>query len=227
MNVSKKMMGAVTASLLLLAMVPASANAFALSKTFDFFGKCDDCAGDLVGMDRGMFIDGMNIGGEMFIEEYLYTLFMLPLRETGDGIFQNVSGTLELQNFNPGAALDASNFVSFTYNGSSILDPFTINMGDLNTLSGVLDADGNVLTDVSMNWNATGSLSMICGPTCNLNVMANGLWSIGPLSGLFMYALDVGESGTFAGAPIPEPGTLALFGLGLLGLGLARRRKAA
>jgi hypothetical protein len=25
--------------------------------------------------------------------------------------------------------------------------------------------------------------------------------------------------------PVPEPGTLALFGLGLLGMGLARRKK--
>ena len=176
MNVTKKMMGAVTASFLFLAMVPASANAFALSKTFDFFGKCDDCAGNLVEMDRGIMMDG-----EMIMEDYLYTLFMLPLRETGDGIFQNVSGTLELQNFDPGVALDASNFVSFTYNGSSILDPFTIAMGDINTLSGTLDADGNVLSDVNINWNTTGPLTMLCGPVCNLDVLASGAWSLGPL----------------------------------------------
>jgi hypothetical protein len=40
-------------------------------------------------------------------------------------------------------------------------------------------------------------------------------------------AFDVIDDVAFGTASIPEPGTLALFGLGLAGLGFARRRKAA
>ena len=56
----------------------------------------------------------------------------------------------------------------------------------------------------------------------------NGTWIPGPGSsntnnspGAWTLVSSTG------GSPIPEPGTLALFGLSLAGLGFARRRKAA
>ena len=52
----------------------------------------------------------------------------------------------------------------------------------------------------------------------------NGDWSMTALAGFNeLFADDIGTIGVWN--PVPEPGALALFGVGLVGLGLMRRRQ--
>ena len=67
-----------------------------------------------------------------------------------------------------------------------------------------------------------------------LNATINPGWliSINPMNGMSNFIGPTGFAGITgltetATVGVPEPGTLALFGLGLVGLGFARRRKAS
>jgi len=92
---------------------------------------------------------------------------------------------------------------SFTFGGSTYT-------GSSGLGSYYLDSMGNI----------TGG-SMSFGNLFTFEVVGSSSWSIG---GLFADA--AGGSGSYTS--VPEPGTLGLFGLALLGAGLgARRRKAA
>ena len=116
--------------------------------TFYFNGDCDDCAGALV-------------------------LGWIPLapvfdvfHATGDGQYQHVTGTLVLSNFTPGVALTSANFVSFSYDGSSIIQPFTVTTA---VLSGTLNADGSLATNFRLAWSSpnvvltVSSIFTFCG----------------------------------------------------------------
>ncbi len=66
----------------------------------------------------------------------------------GDGQYQDVTGLLKLQNFQADTAMDLSNFVSFSYSGSSILEPFTVTHSELSSsdapmFSGTFTAAGS------------------------------------------------------------------------------------
>ena len=215
-----RFLGLATASLLLSGM---SGYAHALTVDFDFTGECDDCA--FTGDPAKAGFDPLD-----------------------DGLTQTVSGRLSLVGVSvdsKGAITRGSGSVSFTYNGSSLLNPFTL--GDPYVFSlGLLDT-GAVADGFEFRYSSTDNITDPANPigasfpnyctdlgqlvldfgcqgigdiTFRLN--SAGDWSISGTG-----ASDIGGSGQFSVSAVPVPAAVWLFGSGLVGLiGLARRKKA-
>jgi hypothetical protein len=147
-----------------------------------------------------------------------------------EGGAQPVTGSLMLTDFIAGEPLSVSNFVSFTYNGSSILDPFTIAAANATGLNGVLAADGTVTTFFSLQWSlssppgggASAGTNPPAAPQNYFTVDTDGSWSLSYVS---PGDDDRGTNGTFTPASnVPVPATLLLLPLGLAAMRLMRRR---
>jgi PEP-CTERM motif len=145
-------------------------------------------------------------------------------------------GTLTLSNYTIGTPIDTSNFVSFEYVGSDIVDPFTVVPNPefpdyILNIAGVMDPSSNNSSfSIAYEDNLRfGSIANANGPadwfTCGRG--PNGYYSGSQCN--IVINQDFG-SAVWSAAAVPEPSTSLTFGLGLLGLGgviAARRQKKA
>ena len=139
-----------------------------------------------------------------------------------------VIATLVLEDYTAGAAIAIANFVEFTYNGSDIVDPFTVTRDTFypefsDTVSGAIPAAGGAAAfrisfgDVIGFESTTSGIWFACAP-------GSGVYNAGSCS-LFRHN-DVGIGAWSASAPVPEPASMLMMAIGVAGLaGMAMRRR--
>lgn len=146
-------------------------------------------------------------------------------------------GTLVLQDYTPGTAIDFSHFVSFSYRGSDLVYRYSVTLTGDDGNAATLDYTLMPATSDFISGNlpaAPGNARFMLGWEDGLGFQTatDGQWftcARGPAgysSGSCTVVInnDIG-SGSWSTTPVPEPANALLLTLGLLGLGAVARRQ--
>ena len=123
-----------------------------------------------------------------------------------------VTAKLVLQNFFQDTDITPANFVSFIYDGSNLLEPYTI-----------LSSSSPLIVSGNISFEMPGANEFhVTGVNRYFDLFSLGRWDTGvqrPKSA------DTGGAGAFGPTAVPEPATIMLMGAALAAAGLARRRR--
>jgi PEP-CTERM motif len=148
-----------------------------------------------------------------------------------------VSARLTLQNYTPGDDIDMGHFVSFSYFGSNLVNPYTVAVGVTQSREdGLFSADFAQVAGSIGAVPAPHRFELMFDDGLHFQTQPDGTWSTcAPgadyYSGTcfaftFTTHSDYGTGGTFSAAPVPEPGVWAMLCAGLGLLAVVRRRRA-
>lgn len=148
-----------------------------------------------------------------------------------------VSASLTLQNYTPGDAIDMGHFVSFSYHGSNLVDPYTVAAGvEQRYDDRLFSAESAQVAGSIGELPAPHRFELVFDDGLHFQTQSDGSWSTCAPGGtnyysgtcfafIFVTHADFGTGGTFSAAPIPEPGMWAMLCVGLGVLTLVSRRR--